>query len=70
MTVEVLDVDMDRERWQAHQKQAEEARKADAEAAETAGDAPAAYSSDGPEEGALASDEALQALRDKLTGDE
>ena len=59
-----------RERWQAHQKQAEEARKADAEAAETAGDAPAAYSSDAPEEGALASDEALQALRDKLTGDE
>ncbi len=58
-----------RERWSAHQKQAEEARKADAEAAQVAGES-SSYSSEAPEEGALASDEALQALRDKLTGDE
>ena len=59
-----------RERWAAHQKQAEEARKADAEAADAAGDGGTSYSSETPDEGALASDEALQALRDKLTGEE
>ena len=59
-----------RERWAAHQKQAEEARKADAEAADSAGEGGTSYSSETPEEGALASDEALQALRDKLTGEE
>jgi len=62
-------------RWEAHKKQV-----VDAETAETAAPAVAeAYSSDsapaspspspaGPAEGSLASDEALQALRDKLTG--
>ena len=59
-----------RERWAAHQKQAEEARKADAEAADAAGEGGTSYSSETPDEGALASDEALQALRDKLTGEE
>ena len=41
-----------------------EAKKAEAEAGEST-----SYSSEAPEgEGSLASDEALQALRDKLTG--
>ena len=47
------------------------ARKADAEAGVAAGgaDAPQSYTSPAPEaEGTLATDEALQALRDKLTG--
>ncbi len=58
-------------RFEAHKKQVDEARKADAEAvAET----PATYTST-PEEpegevgGTLASDEALAALREKLTGE-
>ncbi|GAA3534710.1 30S ribosomal protein S1 [Aeromicrobium panaciterrae] len=58
------------ERWEAHKKQIEEAEKAGAEASEatnyssdTAGDADAPQA-----EGSLASDEALQALREKLTG--
>jgi small subunit ribosomal protein S1 len=51
-------------RWEAHVKQQEEAKKAEAEAGEST-----SYTSDAPEkEGSLASDEALQALRDKLTG--
>ncbi|HET7173491.1 MAG TPA: 30S ribosomal protein S1 [Nocardioidaceae bacterium] len=63
-------------RWEAHKQQVAEARKADSGA-----DAPASYSSDEDEaesaaggtpipgpQGALASDEALQALREKLTG--
>jgi len=60
-------------RWEAHKTQVEAAQKADAEAA-----APQSYSSTGggsteaaPVEdqgGTLASDEALQALREKLTG--
>ncbi|MDO5684198.1 MAG: S1 RNA-binding domain-containing protein, partial [Propionibacteriaceae bacterium] len=53
-------------RWEAHKKQVEEAEAAD----QQAGMEPAAatsYSS-APAEGSLASDEALQALRDKLTG--
>jgi small subunit ribosomal protein S1 len=63
-------------RWEAHRKQVAEAAKADAEAA-AAGDAaeeeaPASYSSAPVEEvaaeGTLASDEALAALREKLTG--
>ncbi|WP_432559228.1 30S ribosomal protein S1 [Granulicoccus sp. GXG6511] len=53
-------------RWEAHKKQVEEAEAAD----QQAGMEPAAatsYSSPATE-GSLASDEALQALRDKLTG--
>jgi small subunit ribosomal protein S1 len=60
-------------RWEQHKTQIEAAKKADAEAADAAGDAPSAYSSDKPEEGSGAldsdSNEALQALRDKLSGD-
>lgn len=64
-------------RWEAHRKQVAAAQKADAEAAATAGeaaaeDAPASYSSNAQAEvaaeGTLASDEALAALREKLTG--
>jgi small subunit ribosomal protein S1 len=55
-------------RWEAHRKQIDDAAKAEAEA-RTEGDAPASYTSDAPEaEGTLASDEALAALREKLTG--
>jgi small subunit ribosomal protein S1 len=55
-------------RWEAHRKQIDEAAKAEAEA-RTDGDVPATYSSEAPEvEGTLASDEALAALREKLTG--
>ena len=52
-------------RWEAHVKQQAEAKKAEAEAGEST-----SYSSEAqePEGGSLASDEALQALRDKLTG--
>jgi small subunit ribosomal protein S1 len=57
-------------RWEAHVKQQEEAKQAEVEAGEAT-----SYSSDSeaPEEeadtaGSLASDEALQALREKLTG--
>jgi small subunit ribosomal protein S1 len=63
-------------RWEAHKKQIQEAQKADVEAA-----APTSYTSDDtsteptdedsapvPAAGSLASDEALQALREKLTG--
>ncbi|WP_053202993.1 30S ribosomal protein S1 [Jiangella muralis] len=56
-------------RWEAHKSQIESAQEADAEAK---ADNPSTYSSGGaPEEegpGTLASDEALQALREKLTG--
>ncbi|MGA9148845.1 MAG: S1 RNA-binding domain-containing protein, partial [Candidatus Nanopelagicales bacterium] len=60
-------------RWEQHKSQIDEAKKADAEAAEEAGEAPAGgYSSEAGDdaEGALGSDtnEALQALRDKLAG--
>jgi small subunit ribosomal protein S1 len=66
-------------RWEAHKRQIEESRKADLEAGEVSN-----YSSDdpasgepqadgqsdipSPADGSLASDEALQALREKLTG--
>ena len=50
-------------RWEAHKRQVEEAENAVREAA-----APQAYVSEDVEAGSLASDEALQALRDKLTG--
>ncbi len=69
-----------RDRFEAHRKQLDEAQKADADAASNAGEA-TSYTSDtaagAPEEGAadvaevtgtLASDEALAALREKLTG--
>ena len=52
------------ERWEAHKKQVAEAEKAAAEE-------PSEYSSDasdGAPASSLASDEALQALREKLTG--
>ena len=60
-------------RYESHQKQIAEARKADAEAGvqENAEGAPSSYSSGVVEEstgGALASDEALAALREKLSG--
>jgi small subunit ribosomal protein S1 len=58
-------------RWEAHVKQQAEAKVAEAEAGEAT-----SYSSGGSDEvegevaegGSLASDEALQALREKLTG--
>ncbi|MGZ4453984.1 MAG: 30S ribosomal protein S1, partial [Nocardioides sp.] len=53
-------------RWEAHVKQQAEAKQAEAEAGEAT-----SYSSEAPAEdtaGSLASDEALQALREKLTG--
>ncbi|MDP4508458.1 30S ribosomal protein S1 [Nonomuraea sp. NBC_00507] len=65
------------QRFEAHKKQIEEARKAEAEAGEAA---PSTYSgetqpqqgggtsSSAPASGALASDEALAALREKLAG--
>jgi len=54
-------------RFEAHKVQVEAARKADAEAGEAA---PSTFSSEAApaDEGALASDEALAALREKLTG--
>ncbi|MEW6910918.1 30S ribosomal protein S1 [Trueperella pyogenes] len=62
------------ERWTAHKKQVLAHMEADAEAA-AAGDtsapaepAPASYSSGNDAAGTLASDEALAALREKLTG--
>jgi small subunit ribosomal protein S1 len=60
-------------RWEAHKKQIEDAKTADVEAGEastysSATGGGAAPKDDTPVEGALASDEALQALREKLTG--
>ncbi|WP_405058114.1 30S ribosomal protein S1 [Kribbella sp. NBC_01505] len=61
-------------RWEAHKKQIEDAKTADVEAGEAStyssatGGGSAAPADDAPAEGALASDEALQALREKLTG--
>ncbi|PWJ50632.1 SSU ribosomal protein S1P [Quadrisphaera granulorum] len=71
-------------RWEAHRKQVAEARTRDAEAATSGEAAPTSYSSSAPVEssssssssrssgpaveGTLASDEALAALREKLTG--
>ncbi|MGV1079876.1 MAG: 30S ribosomal protein S1 [Candidatus Nanopelagicales bacterium] len=62
-------------RWEQHKTQIDEAKKADAEAAETSAEGASSFSSDKPEDaaaGALDSDanEALQALRDKLSGAE
>jgi small subunit ribosomal protein S1 len=63
-------------RFEAHKKQMAEAQKADQEAALEAGDTPSSYSSETAAEaveeepvgGSLATDEALAALREKLTG--
>ena len=55
------------ERWEAHRKQIEDNDEAEREAAGDTGEY-AGQSSDGS--GTLAADEALQALRDKLTGGE
>jgi len=57
-------------RWEAHRKQVNEAQVADQAAALEAGENISAYSSESSEsEGSLATDEALQALRDKLAGE-
>nr|MDQ4008241.1 S1 RNA-binding domain-containing protein [Actinomycetota bacterium] len=62
-------------RWEAHRKQIDEAQKADVEAGEassySSSQQPSSSSQQQPQEeegGSLASDEALQALREKLTG--
>ncbi|WOP17662.1 30S ribosomal protein S1 [Raineyella sp. LH-20] len=57
-------------RWELHKQQVVEAEKAEATAAVDSGTSysSAVPESDEPAEGSLASDEALQALRDKLTG--
>jgi small subunit ribosomal protein S1 len=62
-------------RWEAHKAQVEEAQKADVEAGEASSysseDKPSSAAPATPAavaEGSLASDEALQALREKLTG--
>jgi len=58
-------------RWESHKTQVAEQRKADAEAgvSESAETGAQTYASPAPEAaGTLATDEALQALRDKLTG--
>ena len=54
-------------RWEAHKRQVAEAAEAERRAATTAGTGYASTSTE-PVEGSLASDEALQALREKLTG--
>ncbi len=54
-------------RWEAHRQKAEETSAAEAAAAVEAGEA-SSYASAGESTGTLATDEALQALRDKLTG--
>jgi small subunit ribosomal protein S1 len=62
------------QKWEAHRKQIEEAKAAEAEAAAAgggeAGPSASSYSSEeaAPAEGTLATDEALAALREKLTG--
>jgi small subunit ribosomal protein S1 len=55
-------------RWEAHVKQQAEAKKAEAEAGQATSYSSAAESDDDGGSGSLASDEALQALREKLTG--
>ncbi|HVD88228.1 MAG TPA: 30S ribosomal protein S1, partial [Jatrophihabitantaceae bacterium] len=57
-----------RERFDAHRKQLADAQRADAEAAAEVGEA-TSYSSEAAENnGTLATDEALAALREKLAG--
>ena len=65
-------------RWESHKAQVESASKADSDAAVAAGEVPSSYSSATADDeqaasvpassGTLASDEALAALREKLTG--
>ncbi len=58
-------------RWLAHKKQVEDAEAAESQAAVESSNAASYSSGNGTAsapEGSLASDEALQALRDKLTG--
>ncbi len=57
-------------RWEAHRKQMEDAAAAEQSAIVDAGGTPSNFSTDAGKEseGTLASDSALQALRDKLTG--
>ncbi len=59
-------------RWEQHMKQVDEAKTADKAAALEAGEGAGSYSSTAPAPedagGTLATDEALQALREKLTG--
>jgi small subunit ribosomal protein S1 len=58
------------ERWEAHKKQIEDSEKAGIEAAEAGSYSAGTEEQAGDEGGSLASDEALQALREKLTGNE
>jgi small subunit ribosomal protein S1 len=56
-------------RWEAHRKQIDKAQQEDAAARGEEAAAPASYASPPPaSEGTLATDEALAALREKLTG--
>ncbi|MBW8750765.1 MAG: 30S ribosomal protein S1, partial [Propionibacteriales bacterium] len=55
-------------RWEAHVKQQAEAKQAEVEAGEATSYSSDAGAGDAEEGGSLASDEALQALREKLTG--
>ena len=58
-------------RWEAHRRQIDDARVADQQAAIETGENLSSYSSESDEaDSGLSSDEALQALRDKLTSDE
>lgn len=58
------------QRWEAHRKQIGEARVADQAAVIESGEGASSYSTESSaEDGTFASDEALQALRDKLTGE-
>ena len=56
-------------RWEAHRKQMSEAQEADQAATVDNGEATSSSSEAEETDGSLASDEALQALRDKLTND-
>src|SRR5688500_17686146 len=58
------------ERWEAHKKQIVDSEKAGVEAADAGGYSAGAEAQADDEGGSLASDEALQALREKLTGSE
>ncbi len=58
------------ERWEAHKKQIEDSEKAGIEAADAGSYSAGAEEQTDDEGGSLASDEALQALREKLTGSE
>lgn len=56
-------------RWEAHRKQIDEAKAADQAASVESGEATNYSSETASAEGTLAADEALQALREKLTGE-